>query len=208
MVPLGAQAPEFTLPDTSGTMTGRDDFTAAPALLVAFLCNHCPYVRHVETALGTLLSHYPDLAVVGIYTNDADAYPDDRPHELAGQARRAGWNFPYLVDADQKVGRDRDHVPAADAGHVVVSPNAVGHRVLGLPPEEPGVEPGGVYGVGLVGVNPARHPARPGNPRACSWRQPTAALTEHPGSEPLELDHADDIAAPDGITHLRDPIKR
>ena len=105
MVPLGTQAPDFTLPDTSGTMTGRDDFTAAPALLVAFLCNHCPYVRHVETALGTLLSHYPDLAVVGICTNDADAYPGDRPHELAGQARRAGWNFPYLVDAGQKAGR-------------------------------------------------------------------------------------------------------
>ena len=105
MVPLGTQAPGFTLPDTSGTMVGRDDFTAAPALLVVFLCNHCPYVRHVETALGTLLSHYPDLAVVGICTNDADAYPDDRPRELAGQARRAGWNFPYLVDADQKVGR-------------------------------------------------------------------------------------------------------
>ena len=67
--------------------------------------NHCPYVRHVETALGTLLSHYPGLAVVGICTSDADAYPDDRPHELAGQARRAGWNFPYLVDAGQKVGR-------------------------------------------------------------------------------------------------------
>ena len=106
MVPLGTQAPGFTLPDTSGMMTGLDDFTAAPALLVAFLCNHCPYVRHVETALGTLLSRYPDLAVVGICTNDADAYPGDRPHELAGQARRAGWTFPYLVDADQ-TGRPR-----------------------------------------------------------------------------------------------------
>jgi peroxiredoxin len=105
MVPLGAQAPGFSLPDTSGTMTGLGDFAAAPALLVAFLCNHCPYVRHVETALGALLSHYPDLAVVGICTNDADAYPGDRPDELAGQARRAGWTFPYLVDADQQAGR-------------------------------------------------------------------------------------------------------
>jgi hypothetical protein len=80
-------------------MTDRDDFTAAPALLVAFLCNHCPYVRHVETALGTLLSHYPDLAVVGICTNDADAYPDDRPSELPGRpAAPAGisplWSTP------------------------------------------------------------------------------------------------------------------
>ena len=106
MVPLGTQAPDFALPDTTGTMTGRDDFTAAPALLVAFLCNHCPYVRHIETALGTVLSRHPDLAVVGICTNDADAYPGDQPHELAGQARRAGWTFPYLVDADQK-GRPR-----------------------------------------------------------------------------------------------------
>ena len=101
MVPLGAQAPGFTLPDTSGVMMGIDDFAAAPALLVAFLCNHCPYVRHIETALGALLSRYPDLAVVGICTNDADAFPGDRPHELAGQARRAGWAFPYLVDAGQ-----------------------------------------------------------------------------------------------------------
>jgi len=98
MVPLGTQAPDFALPDTTGTMTGRDDFTAAPALLVAFLCNHCPYVRHIETALGTVLSRYPDLAVVGICTNDADAYPGDQPHELAGQAAPAGpsriWSTP------------------------------------------------------------------------------------------------------------------
>ena len=105
MVPLGTQAPGFTLADTDGTMRGLDDFGAAPALLVAFLCNHCPYVRHLETALGALLSRYPALAVAGICTNDADAYPDDRPHELAQQARRAGWTFPYLVDADQKAGR-------------------------------------------------------------------------------------------------------
>ena len=84
MVPLGTQAPGFTLPDTSGVIAGIDDFAAAPALLVAFLCNHCPYVRHIETALGALLSRYPDLAVAGICTNDADAYPGDRPHELAG----------------------------------------------------------------------------------------------------------------------------
>ena len=104
MVPLGTQAPGFTLPDTSGTMAGRDDFTAAPALLVAFLCNHCPYVRHVETALGTLLSHYRDLAVVGICTNDADAYPGDRPHELAGQPG-APLEFPVPGRRRPKAGR-------------------------------------------------------------------------------------------------------
>ena len=105
MVPLGSQAPDFTLPDTTGTMIGRDDFSAVPALLVAFLCNHCPSVCHVETVLGTLLSHYPELAVMGICTNDADAYPGDRAAGAcrAGPPRRL--EFPYLVDADQRADR-------------------------------------------------------------------------------------------------------
>ena len=106
MVSLGTPAPDFALADTDGRVVRRDDFAEAPALLVAFLCNHCPYVRHIETAFGELVSAHPDLAVVGICTNDADAYPDDRPERLAEQARRAGWRFPYLVDADQAVGRD------------------------------------------------------------------------------------------------------
>jgi peroxiredoxin len=104
MVPLGTQAPDFALADTGGTMVRSDDFGGAPALLVAFLCNHCPYVRHIETALGGLLSQHADLVVAGICTNDADAYPEDRPDQLAEQAQRAGWSFPYLVDADQRVG--------------------------------------------------------------------------------------------------------
>lgn len=105
MVPLGTPAPEFTLDDVSGCTVRMDDFAAAPALLVAFLCNHCPYVRHVETELGRLLARHPSLAVVGICTNDADAYPQDRPERLADQALRASWTFPYLVDHDQAVGR-------------------------------------------------------------------------------------------------------
>jgi len=105
MVPLGTAAPDFALPNTAGTVFQRDDFADAPALLVAFLCNHCPYVRHIETALGELLAGYPDLAVVGVCTNDADAYPDDAPEHLAEQATRAGWRFPYLVDGGQDVGR-------------------------------------------------------------------------------------------------------
>src|SRR5439155_8728142 len=105
MVPLGTPAPDFALPDLTGRTVRRDDLAGAPALLVAFLCNHCPYVRHVETGLGKLLAGYPDLAAVGICTNDADAYPDDGPARLAEQAQRAGWTFPYLVDAAQDVGR-------------------------------------------------------------------------------------------------------
>jgi peroxiredoxin len=105
MVPLGTPAPDFELPDVTGRTHRLNDAADAPALLVAFLCNHCPYVRHVETELGTLLSGYPDLAVFGICTNDADAYPEDAPEHLAAQAQRAGWSFPYLVDAGQEVGR-------------------------------------------------------------------------------------------------------
>jgi len=105
MVPLGTPAPDFALPNLAGTSVRRDDFAAAPALLVAFLCNHCPYVRHIEAELSSLLAQFPSLAVVGICTNDVDAYPDDQPERLAKQAHRAGWAFPYLVDHDQRIGR-------------------------------------------------------------------------------------------------------
>jgi peroxiredoxin len=98
MVPLGTPAPDFALPDVDGRLVRRDDLRA-PALLVMFLCNHCPYVRHVEAELA----RHPDLAAVGICPNDTAAYPDDAPPHLAAQATRAGWTFPYLVDAEQKV---------------------------------------------------------------------------------------------------------
>jgi peroxiredoxin len=105
MVPLGTPAPDFALPDLSGRTVRLDDFAAAPGLLVAFLCNHCPYVRHVEAELGRLLDRHPDLAVLGVCANDTDAYQDDQPEHLAEQARRANWSFPYLVDAEQTVAR-------------------------------------------------------------------------------------------------------
>src|SRR5204863_5624343 len=98
MVPLGTLAPDFALPDLAGRAVRRDDFAAAPALLVVFVCDHCPYVRHIEAELSKVLAQFPSLAVVGICTNDADAYPDDRPERLAEQAQRADWVFPYLVD--------------------------------------------------------------------------------------------------------------
>ena len=105
MVPIGTPAPDFALPDLDGTIVRRDDFASAPALLVAFVCNHCPYVKNVETAFGKLLAGYPDLAVVGICGNDADSYQDDRPPHLRAQAQRAGWAFPYLIDEPQEVTR-------------------------------------------------------------------------------------------------------
>jgi hypothetical protein len=75
-----------------------------PALLVMFLCNHCPYVRHVERALAATTAEYAErgVAAVGICSNDTDAYPTDGPEGLAEQAARAGFGFPYLIDADQQ----------------------------------------------------------------------------------------------------------
>jgi peroxiredoxin len=103
MVPLGSPAPDFALTDLTGSLVRRDELTGP--MLVAFLCNHCPYVRHVEARLGEVLGAVEGLSVVGVCSNDAEAYPDDSPEHLAEQARRAGWTFPYLVDTDQSVGR-------------------------------------------------------------------------------------------------------
>jgi peroxiredoxin len=105
MVPLGTVAPDFALPAADGGSYALHDFDDSPALLVAFLCNHCPYVRHIEASLGRVLAGFPDLAAVGISSNDVASYPDDAPPRLLEQADRAGWRFPYLVDAEQTVAR-------------------------------------------------------------------------------------------------------
>ncbi len=104
MVPIGTAMPSFTLPDLAGRPVSSETF-AGRALLIVFACNHCPYVRHVESGLADVVHAHPDLQVVAVCTNDADAYPDDAPAALAEQAARAGWDFPYLVDATQDVGR-------------------------------------------------------------------------------------------------------
>ena len=104
MVPLGTAMPEFTLTDTSGQQVKSTDLAGKPAL-VMFLCNHCPYVQHIEGRLGEVLHEYANLSAVGICCNDAEAYPDDAPERLAEQAKRADWQFPYLVDSAQEVGR-------------------------------------------------------------------------------------------------------
>jgi peroxiredoxin len=104
MVSLGSPLPEFSLPDLAGVTVSSESFVGAP-LLVSFVCNHCPYVKHVERGFADTIRRHPDLRVVGICTNDAEAYPDDAPAGLAEQATRAGWEFPYLIDESQEVGR-------------------------------------------------------------------------------------------------------
>jgi peroxiredoxin len=104
MVPLGTSAPDFELPSVDGPTVSLAELDG-PALLVMFLCNHCPYVRHVERALAATVATYAErgLAAVGICSNDTGAYPTDGPAGLAEQARRAGFGFPYLIDAEQRV---------------------------------------------------------------------------------------------------------
>lgn len=104
MVPLGTPMPEFTLEDLEGDQVESSDLQGAPAL-VMFLSNHCPYVRHIERRLGEVLHEYADLPSVAICANDTEAYPADAPERLAEQVERAGWHFPYLLDASQDVAR-------------------------------------------------------------------------------------------------------
>ncbi|MGI8332831.1 thioredoxin family protein [Actinomadura scrupuli] len=105
MVPLGTAAPEFTLPSIDGRKVSLSDFDGAPALLVIFLSNHCPYVRRIEAGLGSVTASYRErgLATVGVGSNDVVNYPDDDAAHLAEQAERAGFTFPYVIDETQRV---------------------------------------------------------------------------------------------------------
>ncbi len=111
MVPLGTKAPFFSLQEP---LTGRTvtlaDFDAAPALLVAFLCNHCPYVIHLRPAFVALAKELQGMgvAVVGINANDAARYPEDRPERMVEDAKAYGFSFPYLYDETQEVARAYD----------------------------------------------------------------------------------------------------
>jgi peroxiredoxin len=107
MLRLGTPAPGFTLPDPDGRVAGLSDFAGAPALLVMFLCNHCPYVQHIRAALAALAREYMDrgAAFVAINPNDAQAYPDDSPARMKEEAAAAGYLFPYLVDEAQTAAR-------------------------------------------------------------------------------------------------------
>lgn len=108
MLPLGTPAPDFSLPDTvSGKTISLGDFNAEPALLVAFICNHCPYVKHIADAFGALARDYQGkgLAVVAISSNDVAHRREDGPEFMAQEARQRGYLFPYLYDESQAVAK-------------------------------------------------------------------------------------------------------
>jgi peroxiredoxin len=107
MLALGTGAPDFRLPDPSGRIVSRDDFDAHPALLVMFLCNHCPYVRHVVDEIARLGREYQarGVGVVAISSNDVERYPEDGPEGMAAFAETHAFTFPYLYDESQAVAR-------------------------------------------------------------------------------------------------------
>ncbi|MBC8470179.1 MAG: thioredoxin family protein [Planctomycetes bacterium] len=107
MLPLGTSAPDFNLPDTTGKMVTLNDFREARAFLVIFMCNHCPFVKHILDGLVALIKEYQakGCIVVGINSNDVDNYPDDSPEMMAKLATEAGFTFPYLYDETQEIAK-------------------------------------------------------------------------------------------------------
>jgi peroxiredoxin len=107
MIPLGTTAPDFHLPDTGGNTVSRSDFNDSKALLVMFICNHCPYVKHVADELAKLGADYrkKGVGVVAIGSNDVTTHPDDSPRKMAEEVRRRGYTFPYLYDETQEVAK-------------------------------------------------------------------------------------------------------
>jgi peroxiredoxin len=106
MLELGTSAPEFSLSEpATGKTVSLTEFAGSPALLVVFMCNHCPYVKHIADALAELVRRFQPqgLAAVGINSNDAENYPDDGPAKMVEEAKRRQYSFPYLYDESQAV---------------------------------------------------------------------------------------------------------
>jgi peroxiredoxin len=111
MLSLGTAAPDFSLPDCSpggvGKVVRRDDFRGRKALLVMFICNHCPFVKHIRAELARLGKDYAakGVGIVAISSNDVSTHPGDSPAKMTVEAAEAGWTFPYLFDETQEVAK-------------------------------------------------------------------------------------------------------
>jgi peroxiredoxin len=108
MTPLGSPAPAFTLAEPDGTSWTYARAAGQRGTLVAFVCNHCPYVQHIAPRLGTLAARWRQqgLGVIGINSNDTATYPDELPAHMAANASAWRWTFPYVSDPDQTAARD------------------------------------------------------------------------------------------------------
>lgn len=107
MLPLGTPAPAFSLQDTQGQTISLSDYTHCKTLLVMFICNHCPYVKHVAPELARIGLDYADsgLGMVAIQSNDITTHPEDGPEHMRAEKESRGYNFRYLLDADQSVAK-------------------------------------------------------------------------------------------------------
>jgi len=108
MLPLGTLAPAFALPDpASGAQVALDYQIGSAGILVVFMCNHCPYVRHLRTGLADFATDYQPkgISVIGINSNDVSSHPDDSPEMMIREAIEAGYTFPYLFDESQEVAK-------------------------------------------------------------------------------------------------------
>ena len=117
MLPLGTTAPPFSLPDTvSGRTVSLGSFAGSPALLVAFICNHCPFVKHILDGFVAFASEFGPrgLAVAAISSNDVESHPEDSPTEMARIAALKSFAFPYLYDESQQVAKSYQAVCTPD----------------------------------------------------------------------------------------------
>ena len=107
MLPLGTKAPDFSLVNVDGKTVSLADFKPSPALLVIFMCNHCPFVKHLADPLARFTAEYMNkgVAVVGISSNDVSNYPADSPEQMVAEAEARGYQFPYLYDESQEVAK-------------------------------------------------------------------------------------------------------
>jgi peroxiredoxin len=107
MLPLGTKAPDFSLVNVDGRTVSLADFSKSPALLVIFMCNHCPFVKHLADPLARFTAEYMEkgVAVVGINSNDVANYPADSPEQMVREAEERGYRFPYLYDETQEVAK-------------------------------------------------------------------------------------------------------
>ena len=108
MSPLGSEAPYFSLPNTTGKMIDLSHYDEKPGLLIAFICNHCPFVKHINPMLVKIAMQYQqkNIAFVAINSNDVDKYPDDSPEKMAEVAESLHYPFEYLFDETQQVAKD------------------------------------------------------------------------------------------------------
>ena len=107
MLPLGTKAPDFSLPNIDGRTVSLSDFRGKPATLVIFMCNHCPYVKHVAEGLAQLARDYQakGVGVVGISSNYVGTHPADSPEQMVREAEERGYTFPYLYDETQEAAK-------------------------------------------------------------------------------------------------------